>query len=201
MLKIDALTKRYKKRYLFKNVSFELPETGCFVVTGANGTGKSTFLKCLAGLVASTSGCVVFQDKTISDSTNYFQSLGFVAPYASLFEELSAFENIQLFSKTSGKEVSFDQATKLLREYNLDKKGQQKVGEFSSGMKQRLKYLISILKRPAVLILDEPTANLDRQGKKFVADLVDGLKTTCLVIIATNEVDEYSWGETVLELV
>lgn len=201
MLELSDLGKRFKRNRLFRGVSFVLEGNGCAVVTGENGSGKSTLIKCMLGLLQPSEGEVAFNGVPIQKQMQDFQAcVSLVAPYMSLFEELSAEENISLFAAAAGKPLSKAEIDAHLNDYQLAKKGSVMVRHFSSGMKQRLKYLVAMLKNPDCLFLDEPTANLDDEGKLLVKQFVARERGNRRIILATNEADEKLWGEACYEL-
>jgi heme exporter protein A len=120
--------------------------------------------------------------------------IGFVSPYLNLYDEFTALENLQLLSRiratTQQNEVRLKE---LLNIVNLWQRRDDLVSTFSSGMKQRLKYAFALLHNPIVLILDEPTSNLDEEGVKFVQRIVKQQKEEGILVVATNNKEEASW--------
>jgi len=95
----------------------------------------------------------------------------------------------------AGGSVTGKQIDHLLAKVGLQGRGCDMVAEYSSGMKQRLKYAVALLKSPAFLFLDEPGANLDEEGKQLVAGIVEEYRPHCIIIIATNDREESSLAE------
>jgi len=113
--------------------------------------------------------------------------IGFVSPYLVLYEEFSAWENLIIFSKIRG--VSFDQEKVLyyLKQFLLENRKDDLVKTYSSGMKQRLKFVFALMHSPDILIFDEPTSNLDEEGKKVVYKIILEEGKNRIVIVASNE--------------
>lgn len=186
------LAKRFGARKLFSALNFELTTGDSLAVIGPNGSGKSTLLLTLLGLQRPTKGSVTFAEgDTELDDAARRRLVSFVSPYLNLYDQLTAEENLKFFITVSGGHVTGKQINKVLQQVGLEGRGVDPVAEFSSGMKQRLKYALALLSNPAYLFLDEPTSNLDREGKKIAVQLVEQLRADSILIIATNEEEEY----------
>ena len=115
---------------------------------------------------------------------------GFVGPYLELYEELTAQENLQFFARMKSLKNAGERIHFLLDKFNLRGRGNDTVKTFSSGMKQRLKYTLSLLNNPEVLLVDEPRANLDEEGIRTVYSVLENHKKDKILIIATNDQDD-----------
>jgi heme exporter protein A len=190
-----GVAKNFNRRPIFQDISFSLSSRSSLAITGKNGAGKSTLSKILAGLLSSTRGSITYtlNDKQVGIE-KFKHHIGFVSPYLNLYDEFTALENLQLLSRiratTQQNEVRMKE---LLNLVNLWQRRDDLIGTFSSGMKQRLKYAFALLYNPIVLILDEPTSNLDEEGVKFVQRIVKQQKEEGILIVATNNKDEASW--------
>lgn len=182
----ENASKRFNRLSIFKKLNFSISGSGIYTISGRNGSGKSTFLKCLLGLIPLSKGKIKLEAR----------QLAFVAPYYQLFNELTAFQNIRLISKTLNQE----DCSILMKEYQLEGKLSLPLKNFSSGMLQRFRFLIAFLREPDLLVLDEPTANLDSEGKFFVKRKIQERSKKTLIVIASNEKEELEWGENLLEL-
>ena len=100
-------------------------------------------------------------------------------------------KGLTFFATVSGHTITGKEINGVLEQVGLQGRGMDLVGEFSSGMKQRLKYALAIISKPDFLFLDEPTSNLDTDGKKIVFDAVDSMRADTIMVIATNEEQEY----------
>lgn len=200
-LTVIDLKKTFNYRLVFKNLSFKLNSSDKLVVTGKNGSGKSTLIKILAGILTETSGKaeLILNQKKI-DRENFFQIVGMVSPYLVLYDEFTAFENLSLFAKIRGLVINNNEIYEILKRVGLYERRNDLVRTYSSGMKQRLKYASAILHNPLVLLLDEPTSNLDVEGKNFVDDLVNNFRKDGIVIVATNEQQDFKYGERIINL-
>jgi heme exporter protein A len=129
--------------------------------------------------------------------------VGYVSPDLTLYRELTGVENLSFFAELRGIKPGRELLIEALTEVGLRGRGRDLVSGYSSGMKQRLNYAFALLGRPPILILDEPTANLDAEGVTMVERLIERQRTRAdggLVIIATNETRESAWGESLAVL-
>ncbi len=202
-LKLEAvsLQKIYNNREIFSRIQFSIQNYDTLVITGRNGSGKSTLVKIVASLISPSSGKVnlIIDNKNIS-AYDRFKHIGFVSPYLQMYEEFTAVENLKIFSKVRGLNVAGEIFDDLLRKVNLFNRREDLVRNYSSGMKQRLKYAFAILHKPKILILDEPRSNLDNEGISIVYDIVREQQKQGITIIATNEKEDISLGDMVIDL-
>ena len=195
------LSKLFGRRLIFKEINFNWSGSGIFGISGPNGSGKSTLVKIVAGLISSSSGKIVHKNSEGEIIPELLHNhIGFVSPYLVLYEEFSAWENLQIFSKIRG--VLFNEKLILfyLKQFLLDTRKDDLVKTYSSGMKQRLKFIFALMHSPEVLIFDEPTSNLDEEGKKVVYDIVREEGKNKIVIVASNEVKDLELCNEVLLL-
>jgi heme exporter protein A len=197
-----GLAKDFNRRPIFRDVSFSLSTSSSLAITGKNGSGKSTLSKMIAGLMNATRGSLVYQIEHAKVDIEVFKHhIGFVSPYLNLYDEFTALENLHLLSRIRGSHVINEESTKdALEVVGLWKRRNDLVGTYSSGMKQRLKYSFAVLHHPAVLILDEPTSNLDADGIEYVQQVVMKQKKDGILIMATNDAHEAGWCEHVIQV-
>ncbi|RKX21523.1 MAG: transcriptional regulator, partial [Candidatus Zixiibacteriota bacterium] len=158
----DTLGKRFGPRKVLADISFELQTNDSLAVVGDNGSGKTTLLMLLLGFHAPTRGRVVFRKGSEQLSDAEIRSCAsLVSPYLCLYDNLTAEENLVFFATVSGGSITGKQLNTLLERVGLEGRGTDLAASYSSGMKQRLKYAVALLKDPAFLFLDEPMSNLD----------------------------------------
>jgi heme exporter protein A len=198
MYKLQAhkLSKRFGGLKVFSGLEFELTTGQSMAVVGPNGSGKSTLLMVLLSLYTPTRGEVIYyNDDERMDDAAVRAEVALVSPYLNLYDQLTAEENIKFFATVSSRNVPGKTIENLLSRVGLDGRGSDLVGGYSSGMKQRLKYAVALLKEPAFMFLDEPTSNLDDAGKQLVLDVIKENRSRSVVVIATNEKEEYHLAE------
>lgn len=198
-LVIDGLAKEYPGRPVFTGINAEITGGHRLVITGPNGSGKSTLVRILCAFGRPSQGRVTLEinGRKLSGLETRAH-IGLVSPDLVLYDELTAIENLAFFAGVAG--YHFDKAAlqDRLSEMGLAGRGDDLVGSYSSGMKQRLKYCLALLRDPELLLLDEPTANLDDKGKELVDKIIKDHKG--IVIIATNEKTELGYGDQIVRL-
>ncbi len=186
-------------REVFSHIAFQVGSGQVHVVTGPNGSGKSTLLRIAAGLLSPSAGRVdvVWNGRSL-DGVDRRECLGYVAPDLTLYRELTGAENLRFFARLRGVAMDRPALVHILSEVGLKGRGRDLVGTYSSGMRQRLKYAFALLGSPVILLLDEPTANLDAEGIAMVERLVAAHRMQGgLTVIGTNEPREVGWGDAV----
>lgn len=183
-----SLTKIFGRRIIFDNLNFILSEKKIFGITGANGSGKSTLVKIIAGIIEPSKGKVIHKinEKEIS-SENLHDFIGFAAPYLVLYDEFSAWENLIYTAKIRGIKFQKEKSELYLNQFKLFEKKDDLLKTYSSGMKQRLKFIFSLIHLPKLIILDEPTSNIDDEGKELVYKIIEEESKENIIIIASNE--------------
>ncbi len=194
-LVVSNLAKEYNRRPVFRDISFSLEKNDSLAITGKNGSGKSTLIKILIGVLSPTKGSVAITvDGSLLSSASARDQIGVVSPHLQMYEEFSAVENLQILSRIRAlRRYSEEESGELLRQFNLWEKRGEHVRTYSSGMKQRLKFVFALLHKPALLLLDEPTANLDVDGIRVVQQVVKNQKKSGILIVATNSSAEARW--------
>lgn len=189
-LRAEALEMRFGRRLLFRNLDFEVVSGDFLAITGQNGSGKSTLVRILAGILAPTAGRVTFSYDNQEIAERPFH-MGLVAPYLNLYEGFTLRENMQFVARVRGLRFSKSEEDARIEEVQLKGRGDELVDNYSSGMKQRARFGLALMTNPSVLILDEPTANLDAAGKAFVWETVQQAKSAGkIILVATNEGEE-----------
>ncbi len=187
-LEATDVSKSFGRRLIFKALDFKMEGSGIFGIAGANGSGKSTLVKIIAGINSPTSGKIIHKDNGIEISPEKLHNhIGFVSPYLVLYEEFTAWENLGYFADIRGISFNKEKIEDLLNKFLLFPRRNDLVKAYSSGMKQRLKFLFALMHSPNLIILDEPTSNLDNEGKNSVYDIIESEGRNNIVIIASNE--------------
>lgn len=201
-LQIDQLTRSYNGRVIFKDISCRVETGEILVVAGPNGSGKSTLLKIACGLLRPSGGAVeLFMDGEKLEPEQRKSCTGYASPEVNLYDRLTAFENLSFFAVLRGLPANFDRIGELLERLQLKEFMHQPLGQYSSGMKQRVKLACALLHEPYLLILDEPTTNLDERGKQSLEELLRYRPESRITVIATNEPEEVKkFGQKLLAL-
>lgn len=190
---LTDIEKKFVTKTIFKKVNLNLKNGSSLALTGRNGSGKSTLIKIIAGLLAATKGkCTLNINGNKTDKEHLYRYTGFVAPYLNLYDELSAYENLEFFTvmKSNGKKADKEYISSLLERVNLYNRRFDFVKDFSSGMKQRLKLAFSIINSPPLLLMDEPRTNLDTYGIDIAYGIIEEQIKQGILILATNEIED-----------
>ncbi len=198
---LKNVRKNFGRLLVFDSLNFELTLGSSLAIAGKNGSGKSTLVKIIAGLLSPSAGEVIYQiDGKKIDKLDWFKYIGFVAPYLQLYDEFTGYENLEILARIRGLKNYKSKIEEVLKRVNLYARRDDLVRGYSSGMKQRLKYACALLHEPIVLILDEPTSNLDAEGVEMVWAIAREQKKKGILIVATNEAEELQMCEEVINL-
>ncbi len=200
-LSLQNITKTFGRRLIFKEINCDFVSGKIYGFSGKNGSGKSTLVKIAAGIISPTKGKVIHKnlDNEIIPEKLH-NHIGFVSPYLVLYDEFNAEENLYHFSKVRGIKFDKERADFLLNEFELLSRKKDLLKGYSSGMKQRMKFIFALLHSPKVLFFDEPTSNLDNSGKSKVYEIIEKEGKNNLVFVASNEESDLALCNEVLEI-
>ena len=186
---------------LFSGLNLRV-ERGLVAVTGRNGSGKTTLLKILAGLLRPSGGRVVVERAGSPLPPNERRlAVGWAGPDLSLYGELSAQENLEFFRRAAGRPIGREEIRRRLAAVGLAGEAiGRRVEELSTGMRQRLRLAFALLFDPPVLLLDEPAASLDAEGRGVVQEAVRRVRGEGAVVLASNDERDFERPEQVIEL-
>lgn len=185
MLAVDSLVKKYDRLTAVDGLSFQVPPGQILGLVGPNGSGKTTTLRCIAGILPPTSGSVLVGGHSIaSDPLRARANLAFIPDDPSLFEYLTVREHLDFFARLYNMEDGPARSDRLLRELDLEGKTRSLPQELSRGMKQKLAIACGVIHDPGVLLLDEPLTGLDPAAMRNMKDhfLALAAAGTCIVL-------------------
>jgi len=199
-LELENVSKWFGERLVLENINLKLEAPNSLAIIGPNGSGKTTLLKIICGLIGPSRGKVRIKLEGEEIKQPHSSYCSIVAPDIELYEELTAFENLEFLTSLRDYSYSESELNQKLEEVELEDRGAQAVGSYSSGMKQRLKYAVGLSVSPQILILDEPSSNLDQEGIFLMERLIEKQKKERLVILATNDLKETQYARQTLKL-
>jgi heme exporter protein A len=172
-VEIRRLKKNYGLKPILRGIDLTLPQGQRVALLGANGAGKTTVLRILAGLVRPDSGTVsVLGRDVVADAREMRHYVGFVAHQPYLYEELTALENLHFFARMYAVPQAHERAHELLQRLGLEKRMNDRVRSLSRGLVQRVAWARALLHRPHLLLLDEPDTGLDQTGTALIDALL-----------------------------
>ncbi len=200
-IELDNLVKYFGRRLVFNGINYLFSSGNVYGISGPNGSGKSTLVKIIANLISPTRGKIVHKsgDKII-EPEKLQDYIGFVSPYLFLYDEFTAEENLVYISNVRGIKFNKDRADYLFDQFKLSERKNDVVRGYSSGMKQRLKFIFALLHQPQLLIFDEPTSNLDSAGKDKVYEMIEREGENNVVIVASNEDSDLALCKNILKI-
>ena len=192
--------KRYNREWIFRHCSYEFISGKRYAITGPNGSGKSTLLQVIAGSLTHNEGDVEYSmTDTQVAAEECYRHISIAAPYLELVEEMTAKEMMEFHSKFKPL-IPAVSISDILQIVGLENATNKQLRYFSSGMKQRLKLAQAFFSNSSVLLLDEPTTNLDTDGIALYHNLISNYTKDKLVIVSSNVKQEYDFCEEVIEI-
>ncbi len=191
-IKLDNIGKRYNFEWIFRNVTLDLSKAHNYVILGANGSGKSTLLQVIASNLIHSEGTIEYNvNGSKLETDEVYKHISYAAPYLDLFEEFTLLESLEFHSKFKSfqKGLSMEEIVKLTE---LEKSKNKQLKYYSSGMRQRVRLALAVLSDTPLLLLDEPTSNLDKKAIDWYQQLVNDHSKDRMIIVASNQ-QEYEY--------
>lgn len=188
-LQLEQLGKRFIREWIFRRLSVDLPAGSRVAVTGPNGSGKSTLLQVIAGSMPATEG--IIQYGSVSDDAVY-RHVVIAAPYLELIEEFTLTELVDFHRKFKPLKQGLS-TPDFIECLDLTASRNKYIRNFSSGMKQRLKLGLAFWSEARLVILDEPTSNLDARNTDWYLREVQQLTGDQIILIGSNVPSEYAF--------
>lgn len=180
----------YGNQSAVKQVSFNVKCGEVFALLGPNGAGKTTILRMLTTLLKPTSGSLRIMEHDVQSEPQTVRTFfGLTGQYASIDEDLSARENLTFFARLNGlsRQQAKQRTTELLEEFSLVNSADKAIAAFSGGMRRRLDLAVSLIARPQIIFLDEPTTGLDPRTRSQMWDTIRKLVASGSTIVLTTQ--------------
>ncbi|WP_309148536.1 ABC transporter ATP-binding protein [Paraclostridium sordellii] len=189
ILEINSLRKTFGEKTVVNGLSFKVNEGEILGFLGPNGVGKSTTISMITTILDFDEGKVLFEGREVNSDDNDFKKiLGYVPQNIALFNDLSAYENVKFFGSLYGLKGSYlnNRVNETLELVGLYDRKNDYPDSFSGGMKRRLNIACSIVHKPKILIMDEPTVGIDPQSRNNILEVVKSLRDEGTTIIYTS---------------
>ena len=200
MIDLNNVVKIYKSKngsetVALDRVNLHFANKGLVFIVGKSGSGKSTFLNLLGGLDSATSGEIFvagedickFNDKKYDFYRNSY--VGFVFQDFNILEQYNVYENIELSLKLQEKIITRSEIDELLKMLDIDGLGERRVNELSGGQKQRVAIARALIKKPKIILADEPTGNLDSLSSEQIFNILKEISREHLVIVVSHDME------------
>ena len=199
-IRLHQIAKRYRYEWIFRKLDFHFQAGKTYAILGPNGSGKSTLMRVLSGHLTPSKGKINFEKNGQEIPVDeVYKHISYAAPYIDVIEELTLKESIAFHRRFKPFPSGFNDGA-IIDLLGFHKSNNKQVRYFSSGMKQRLKLVLSICSDTPILLLDEPTTNLDQQGFDWYRELIDQFAKDRLVIVASNVETDYAFCKEKIEM-
>ena len=193
-LEIKKLIKKFNSTVAVNNISFKIEKNKTLGLLGPNGCGKTTSIGMMLGLITPTSG-EIFIDEISLEPKNRIKLLSemnFASPYIELPKKLTVKQNLEIYARLYGVKNISERVSEMIEDLNLKNFLNKKTGELSSGQKNRVSLAKSLINKPKLLFLDEPTASLDPDIGDFVREYLENYKNNneLTMLLASHNMKE-----------
>jgi ABC-type multidrug transport system ATPase subunit len=181
---LDKVGRRYNREWIFRNISHSFESKSHTAILGSNGSGKSTLAQVVMGYISPSEGNIKYQIDSEIAIEKIYKHVAIASPYIDLFEDFTVKESIA-FQKNLKPFVN-----NLSNEQIIDKielAGNKAIKYFSSGMKQRVKLALAIMSDAKLLVLDEPTSNLDHKSIDWYQQLIEEFNQDKTILVCSNK--------------
>jgi len=189
MIEVKDLVKKFRNKTVLEDINLQVKQGEIFGYLGPNGAGKTTTMRVILGLLNATSGSAFVLGKELIHDKDIRKRVGVLLEHDGLYNRISAYENLNYYAQLYDVPERQTKIQSLLELSGLYERRNDKVGEFSKGMKRKLALSRALIHQPEVLFLDEPSAGLDPEAQKMVRDLLLTLSAEKKITIFLNSHD------------
>ena len=193
-IEIKNLSKSYGSKLAVNGISFSIKENEIIGLLGPNGCGKTTTIGMLLGLVTPSSGDIIIDNKNINSfkRDEILKRFNFASPYVELPKKLTVRQNLEIYGRLYGIKNLTERINEVSSDLNINDFFDRKTGELSSGQKNRVSLAKSLINKPEILLLDEPTASLDPDIGDFIRSYIQEykLKNKVTILLASHNMIE-----------
>jgi putative ABC transport system ATP-binding protein len=195
MIELINVCKSYKNKVVIKNFNYKFNDFGLYFLVGKSGSGKTTLLNLITQMIEPSSGNIIYSNLDSIYKDTYYAYQDF-----NLFSSLTVLENIRMLANIKKIEINDELIDNTLNELNIFELKDSKANEISGGERQRLSIAIALILKTKVLILDEPTANLDDNNAHNLMDIVRKLANSILIIVSTHDKSLLNENDSIIDM-
>ena len=193
-IQIKNLKKKFKNSFAVNGINFEIDKDRTLGLLGPNGCGKTTSIGMILGLIKPTSGEIIIDNKNLDTfkRDQILARINFASPYIELPKKLTVRQNLEVYSRLYGIKNRKERIDEISEDLNIRDFFERKTGELSSGQKNRVSLAKSLINKPEILLLDEPTASLDPDIGDFVRTYIQNYrsKNKVTILLASHNMAE-----------
>ena len=194
-LEVKKLVKKFKSTVAVNDISFKIEKNGTLGLLGPNGCGKTTSIGMMLGLITPTSGEIYINGITLKPKNRIqlLSQMNFASPYIELPKKLTVRQNLEVYARLYGVKEIKKRIEEMVEDLNLQSFLNKRTGELSSGQKNRVALAKSLVNKPKLLFLDEPTASLDPDVGDFVREYIERYKkknNEITILLASHNMQE-----------
>tara|TARA_B100000780_G_scaffold181278_1_gene127165 strand:+ start:111 stop:845 length:735 start_codon:yes stop_codon:yes gene_type:complete len=193
-INVNNLSKKFNNFLAVDNINFSLDKNKTLGLLGPNGCGKTTTIGMLLGLITPSSGEILINNQNISraNRNELLSKMNFASPYIELPKKLTVKQNLEVYGRLYGIKDLKNRVSEISEDLNLNNFLNKKTGELSSGQKNRVSLAKSLINKPEILFLDEPTASLDPDIGDFVRRYIESYKSNnkITILLASHNMKE-----------
>ncbi|NVO19382.1 MAG: ABC transporter ATP-binding protein [Bacteroidetes bacterium] len=183
---LENIGRKYNYEWIFRSLDFEFESGNAYAILGSNGSGKSTLLQIISGHLHPSTGKINYHlDGKVLEPDDFFRHVSYSGPYLELLEEFTLSEMVRFHHQFKKFRNNMDEEA-VIKATTLTGSRNKPIKYFSSGMKQRVKLALAILSNTPLVLLDEPTSNLDQQGIDWFRELLLSNREDRIVIVCSN---------------
>jgi len=193
-ISVKNLSKKFNNYVAVNNINFNLDKNKTLGLLGPNGCGKTTSIGMMLGLITPSSGEVLINNKNVNNVNrdDLLSKMNFASPYIELPKKLTVKQNLEVYGRLYGVKNLKDRIFEISEDLDLNNFLDKKTGELSSGQKNRVSLAKSLINKPEILFLDEPTASLDPDIGDFVRNYIEDYKSknNITILLASHNMKE-----------
>lgn len=193
IITLQDISRRFNFDWIFRNIHYTFNAGNAYAIIGPNGSGKSTLLRVIAGQLTPSAGSLRFQSGDAEIPIDQiFRHVTYAAPYLDIMDDFTLEESLHFHARFKPWLSGLNHSA-VLQLSGLSSHKNKHIRHFSSGMRQRVKLVLAVCAQSDILILDEPTTNLDEAAAQWYTELISAYSRDRITLVGSNQQREYSF--------